>query len=93
MGGGQQEDFETSNFALAKLDYIASNNATPPNPSQTASPSGDQVSKQMSLWGPFSIKPPQVPCSVLHVTEPLSLEVFSTVWGRFHVHTQEGCPD
>lgn len=32
---------------------------TPPNSSQTVPLTGDQVFKYMSLWGPFSFRPPQ----------------------------------
>lgn len=32
-----------------------------PSPSQIVPPTGDQIFKPMSLWGPFSIKPPYLP--------------------------------
>lgn len=33
--------------------------ATPPNPSPTVPPTGDYIFKHMSLWDPFSFKPPE----------------------------------
>lgn len=38
---------------------IASNKAAPPNSSQTAPPTGQQVVKHQHLWGTFSFKSPQ----------------------------------
>ena len=38
--------------------HASSNTATSPNLSQAVLPSGNQVFKHLSLWGPFSFKPP-----------------------------------
>lgn len=48
--------------------HISSYKSPPPNPSQTVSPSGEQVYKHMSLWRPLSSKPPQgsYMCTVVH---------------------------
>lgn len=48
--------FETSKLAC-------SSNTPPPHPFQTLPQAGDQVSKRVHPWRPFSLKPPQLGCS------------------------------
>lgn len=44
----------------------------PPNTSQIIPPARDQVFKDMSLWGPFSYKPPVLPCQMISDENPLT---------------------
>lgn len=54
------------------MTQLLFNNATPPNPFQKVLPIGDQAFKQMSLRGPFSVKP-------LHLLTSLSLTLLQCI--------------